>query len=71
VKYLGNFSAVDPAYSRHMECYDCDVSWTGCWDNFQCPICGDGELPSNELKSVLKDLDKFIEEETSIGLELE
>lgn len=45
-RYLGNFSAVDPAYSRGMECHNCCVSWTGCWDNFQCPICGEGELPN-------------------------
>ncbi len=46
-KYLGNFSAVDPVYSRHMECDKCRVSWTGCWDNFQCPKCGEGELPKS------------------------
>lgn len=45
-QYLGNFSAVDPAYSRGMSCHDCEVEWTGCWDNFQCPRCGEGELPS-------------------------
>jgi len=44
-EYLGNFSAVDPAYSRGMVCFDCKVKWTGCWDNFQCPKCGEGELP--------------------------
>lgn len=49
VKYLGNFSAVDPVYSRAMYCAKCNVSWTGCWDNFQCPQCGEGELPTNEL----------------------
>jgi Zn finger protein HypA/HybF involved in hydrogenase expression len=43
--YLGNFSAVDPAYSRGMACHECRVEWTGCWDNFQCPKCGEGELP--------------------------
>ena len=48
-RYLGNYSAVDPAYSRGMSCDDCRVSWTGCWDNFQCPICGRGELPSCEV----------------------
>jgi hypothetical protein len=51
--YLGNFSAVDPVYSRHMECYDCRVSWTGCWDNFQCPKCGKGELPNSEINAGL------------------
>ena len=45
-EYLGNFSAVDPAYSRGMFCAACDVEWTGCWDNFQCPKCMRGELPS-------------------------
>lgn len=49
-RYLGNYSAVDPAYSRGMSCDDCRVSWTGCWDNFQCPLCGRGELPSAEIK---------------------
>lgn len=46
---LGDFSATDPAYSRRMNCYDCKVTWVGCWDNFQCPICGRGELPSSEI----------------------
>jgi hypothetical protein len=49
-QYLGDFSAVDPAYSAHMSCHDCEVSWTGCWDNFECPKCGGGELPSMEIK---------------------
>ena len=46
--YVGNFSAVDPAYSRAMACDECEVSWTGCWDNFQCPKCGEGELPTSD-----------------------
>ena len=45
-RYLGNFSAVDPVYSKRMECFGCGVSWTGCWDNFQCPECGGGDLPT-------------------------
>lgn len=44
--YVGNFSAVGPEYSRYMTCSDCNVAWTGCWDNFECPKCGQGELPS-------------------------
>lgn len=48
-EYAGNFSAVDPAYSVGMSCHHCRVSWTGCWDNFQCPRCGVGELPSPEV----------------------
>lgn len=51
-KYLGNFSAVDPAYSRYMTCDRCNVSWTGCWDNFQCPQCGEGDLPTADFKSM-------------------
>jgi hypothetical protein len=51
-EYLGNFSAVDPAYYRAMSCYKCHVSWTGCWDNFQCPKCGEGELPTSEIKEM-------------------
>jgi hypothetical protein len=43
--YLGNFSAVEPVHTRYMVCYDCKVSWHGCWDNFMCPKCGKGELP--------------------------
>ncbi len=48
-KYLGDFSAAPPWFSILMECHDCNVSWTGCWDNFECPKCGHGELPSAEL----------------------
>ena len=50
--YAGNFSAVDPAYSRGMACHECKVSWTGCWDNFQCPKCSKGELPISDVGSL-------------------
>jgi hypothetical protein len=42
-KYLGDFSATPPWHSVSISCHNCQVSWTGCWDNFQCPQCGDGE----------------------------
>ncbi len=45
-EYLGNFSVVDPVYSVSMSCDKCRVRWIGCWDNFQYPKCGEGELPS-------------------------
>lgn len=45
-QYLGDFSATPPWHSVFMECHNCKVSWTGCWDNFQCPKCGEGEIPS-------------------------
>lgn len=45
-KDLGYLSAVQPWQSVPMYCDDCKVEWVGCWDNFACPICGDGELPS-------------------------
>lgn len=48
-EYLGDFSATPPTHSRAMSCHKCRVSWTGCWDNFQCPKCGEGELPTSEL----------------------
>jgi len=48
-KYIGNFSAVDPAYSRGMSCHDCKVDWTGCADNFVCPKCGQGDPPRHEI----------------------
>lgn len=44
-KYLGDFSATPPQYSRSMSCHDCKVSWAGCWDNFECPICRKGDIP--------------------------
>ncbi len=50
-KYLGDFSATPPQYSRHMTCFECKVSWTGCWDNFMCPQCLQGELPSTSMAS--------------------
>lgn len=48
-KYLGNFSATPPWFDVSMSCHICKVSWTGCWDNFQCPVCGEGELPNLNL----------------------
>jgi hypothetical protein len=45
VEYLGNFAACEPWAAKSMQCDKCMVSWTGCWDNFQCPHCGEGELP--------------------------
>lgn len=49
-EYLGDFSATPPWHSRSMNCNACKVRWTGCWDNFQCPKCGKGELPTNGLE---------------------
>lgn len=47
-EYLGNHAACEPWAAVGMSCDKCKVSWTGCWDNYQCPKCGDGELPWNE-----------------------
>lgn len=55
-KYLGNFSATPPEHSRAMSCDDCRVEWVGCWDNFQCPQCGRGELPKYESLPELIDV---------------
>jgi len=44
-KYLGNFAACEPWAAVGMSCDKCKVQWTGCWDNYQCPKCGEGELP--------------------------
>lgn len=57
-KYLGDFSATPPWYSVSMSCDDCRVSWSGCWDNFECPKCGKGELPNNRIE----DLDSILPE---------
>ena len=52
-KYLGNFSATPPWHSVSMSCHDCKVSWIGCWDNFQCPQCGNGDLPDCSLDKAM------------------
>jgi hypothetical protein len=44
-RYLGDLSATPPWHTRLMTCHTCRVQWGGCWDNFECPICGEGELP--------------------------
>lgn len=46
-EYLGDFSATPPWFSVLMRCDNCRVSWNGCWDNFECPLCGSGVLPWN------------------------
>lgn len=43
--YLGDLSSVEPWNVRQMFCDVCMVSWGGCWDAFECPKCGAGELP--------------------------
>lgn len=45
-RYLGNFAACEPWAAVGLQCDDCNVSWTGCWDNFECPVCRKGELPT-------------------------
>jgi hypothetical protein len=52
-KDYGNRSSVDPPYSVAMRCDVCKTKWIGCWDNYECPECGEGELPSSELTHVL------------------
>jgi hypothetical protein len=52
-EYLGDFSATPAWASRSMQCESCRVSWTGCWDNFQCPKCGEGDLPSADMEVLL------------------
>ena len=47
-KYIGDFSAAPIGHSRHMSCHKCEVSWTGCWDNFMCPRCQEGDIPNND-----------------------
>jgi len=44
-KDYGDLSAVEPPYRVSMACERCKTKWYGCWDNFQCPECGEGELP--------------------------
>jgi hypothetical protein len=44
-KDYGDLSAVDQPYRRRMSCEKCRTKWYGCWDSFQCPECGDGDLP--------------------------
>ena len=60
-QYLGDFSATPPWYSVSMSCHDCKVSWTGCWDNFQCPKCGNGELPDLSLDKAITDARAYAE----------
>lgn len=58
-KYLGNFSATPPWHSVDMSCDNCRVRWTGCWDNFQCPKCGEGELPySGDVERLVSEATK-------------
>lgn len=52
-QYVGDFSATPPWFSVSMRCDDCMIEWTGCWDNFQCPKCGQGELPNCDPPTTL------------------
>ena len=46
-KDYGDLSAVEPWHRVSMQCEPCNTRWYGCWDNFQCPECGGGELPKH------------------------
>jgi hypothetical protein len=50
--YLGNFASCERWAERSMHCDACRVEWTGCWDNFMCPECGEGQLPGFEPLSM-------------------
>ena len=41
-RFVGNLSAVEPAYAIHLSCDNCMVFWIGCFDANCCPECGDG-----------------------------
>lgn len=56
---LGDLSATPPWHSRAMSCDECKVKWTGCWDNFQCPECGQGDLPNCDGVSFGVDWDRL------------
>lgn len=43
-KYIGNYSAAPAERSQLMYCEDCKVSFTGCWDNSECPLCHENKL---------------------------
>jgi hypothetical protein len=47
-KYIGDFAACEAWAARLLTCSRCNVCWTGCWDNFQCPTCGEGDVPTND-----------------------
>jgi len=51
-KYYGDISAVPPERSVLIYCDNCEICFTGCWDNFLCPECGEGELPSFQQENV-------------------
>ena len=52
IEYLGDLSMTPAGRSRYMVCYECMVSWNGCWDAFECPKCGAGELPSANVRDL-------------------
>jgi len=58
-EHLGDLSAVEPWHRVPMVCDKCMVSWEGCWDNYQCPRCGEGELPWNPDQSADEALEAF------------
>lgn len=58
-RYMGNFSAVEPVHTRYMICFECNVSWHGCWDNFQCPVCKNGEIPSSNINELFSNFPKI------------
>lgn len=55
-KDYGYLAAVESPYAISMRCAKCRTRWTGCWDAFECPECGEGELPQLPTNSPQEEL---------------
>ena len=55
-KDYGDLSAVDIIYQVSMYCEKCNVRWYGCWDNYECPECFTGDLPTCDLDEIIAKL---------------
>src|SRR5699024_10366881 len=44
-----------PERRTQMYCDECRVQWSGCWDSFECPECGEGEPPWLQIGDLRND----------------
>jgi len=55
---LDNLHSPRPVYTVKLNCQYCELSWSGCYDNFHCPKCNSGDSweALNLMKKELDDI---------------
>jgi predicted RNA-binding Zn-ribbon protein involved in translation (DUF1610 family) len=71
VTYYGNISAASPERSISLNCEICGITWTGCQDQYECPMCGNSKAWREYMDSFSEWLDEKQARDDALGAEQE